>query len=246
MSPASKPVQSPGLIEGAIFKLFTRSAKITAVESLTDTFRLITLAGEALQGVQWIPGQKVQMQFGGWTQRTYTPISWDAEKGSTQILAYLHGNSPGANWARSVELGDACALFGPRDSLNLNALERPALLFGDETSFGLAHALRYTPGKAQGVELVLEVASQDAARTVLERVGITNAHLVMRTAGDAHMTEVEESIAAILGKQPLEQCVLSGKSTSIQRLNRTLRQRGFSSRQIKTRAYWAPGKKGLD
>ena len=179
-------------------------------------------------------------------QRTYTPISWDAHSGSTQLLAYLHGDSPGANWARSVELGDSCTLFGPRDSLNLNALERPALLFGDETSFGLAHALRFTPGKARGVELVLEVASQDAARTVLERVGVANAHLVTRTAGDAHLQEVEEKVAAILGKEPLEQCVLSGKSTSIQRLNRTLRQRGLSSRQIKTRAYWAPGKKGLD
>ena len=246
MSLASKPVRSPGLIEGVVLKLFTRSAKITAVEALTDSFRLITLGGEALQGVPWIPGQKVQMQFGSWVQRTYTPISWDAHSGSTQLLAYLHGDSPGANWARSVELGDSCTLFGPRDSLNLNALERPALLFGDETSFGLAHALRFTPGKARGVELVLEVASQDAARTVLERVGVANAHLVTRTAGDAHLQEVEEKVAAILGKEPLEQCVLSGKSTSIQRLNRTLRQRGLSSRQIKTRAYWAPGKKGLD
>ena len=35
-------------------------------------------------------------------------------------------------------------MFGPRSSLDLQRLDRPALLFGDETSFGLAHALRFT------------------------------------------------------------------------------------------------------
>jgi len=246
MSPAPKYGRSPGFLEGAVLKLFTRAASVTAVEAVTDTFRLITLSGEALQGAEWTPGQKVQIQFGGWVQRTYTPISWDVRGGSTQILACMHGDSPGANWARSLAPGDACSLFGPRGSLDLNALGRPALLFGDETSFGLAHSLRYTPAGAQGVELVLEVASKDEAGVVLERLDVSNAHLVTRTAGDAHLSEVEARVAELLGKASIEQFVLSGKSTSIQRLTWNLRQRGLSSRQIKARVYWAPGKKGLD
>jgi len=39
--------------------------------------------------------------------------------------------------------------------------------------------------------------------------------------------------------------VLSGKSSSIARLRKRL-VRGLGRRQLATRAYWAPGKTGLD
>jgi hypothetical protein len=40
--------------------------------------------------------------------------------------------------------------------------------------------------------------------------------------------------------------VLSGKATSIQRLSKQLRQLGISRGRLQTKAYWAPGKAGLD
>ncbi|WP_291780346.1 hypothetical protein [Luteibacter sp.] len=58
-------------------------------------FRLITLGGDALKQVAWTPGDKLQLMFGGWMQRTYTPIEWDALKGRTRLLAFIHGDSPG-------------------------------------------------------------------------------------------------------------------------------------------------------
>ncbi|WP_293551315.1 hypothetical protein [Parvibaculum sp.] len=40
--------------------------------------------------------------------------------------------------------------------------------------------------------------------------------------------------------------MLTGTSLSIQRLSKALKARGFTSGQIKAKAYWAPGKTGLD
>ncbi|HTN62803.1 MAG TPA: hypothetical protein VL147_14870 [Devosia sp.] len=40
--------------------------------------------------------------------------------------------------------------------------------------------------------------------------------------------------------------MLTGKASSIQKLNRALRSHGILSPQLKTEAYWAPGKTGLD
>lgn len=40
--------------------------------------------------------------------------------------------------------------------------------------------------------------------------------------------------------------VLSGKASSIQLLRRVLGASGVAPTQMKTKAYWAPGKKGLD
>jgi NADPH-dependent ferric siderophore reductase len=233
-----------------VARWFTRSANVRAVSTVAENFRLLTLAGEALQRAQWVPGQKVQLLLGGWVQRTYTPLAWDAVNGTTQLLAYIHGESPASDWARDVALGQPCAVFGPRGSLDLNALARPGLLFGDETSFGLAHALRFTAAGVAGVEIVLEVSSEHAARAVLEAVGVSGAHLVERRPDDAHLAEVEALISSLQEKHSIEGWVLSGKASSIQALTKLLRRlhagRGGIKSRIQSKAYWAPGKVGLD
>jgi ferric-chelate reductase (NADPH) len=246
MSATARKGMPLGRLEGALSKLFTKAARVAAITDVADGFRLITLVGEALAGVDWVPGQKVQVMLGGWVQRTYTPLSWNTQAGETQLLAYVHGDGPGAAWARGLEEGDTCALFGPRGSLDLNALGRPALLFGDETSFALAHALRFTPAGAQGAHLVLEVTSKAASAAALDAIRVEGAHLVERRPEDVHLGEVQEYTAHLLQTRSVEGGVLSGKSTSIQRMNKQLRQLGLPRARLQVKAYWAPGKTGLD
>jgi NADPH-dependent ferric siderophore reductase len=40
--------------------------------------------------------------------------------------------------------------------------------------------------------------------------------------------------------------ILTGKATSIQRLQRALKAQGVPRSRLLTKAYWAPGKTGLD
>jgi len=235
-----------GRIEGALFRLFTKTATVGELEMLGEQFVLLTLKGESLRGVVWAPGQKVQLQFGGWVQRTFTPLAWDSVGGTMQLLAYLHGDAPATRWARSLQADQTCTIFGPRGSVDLSALERPALLFGDETSLGLAHALRFTPNGEREVDVVLEVTSKQAVVPVLARMGLSHAHVVERRADDAHLSDVEELTARLLGARSIKSCALTGKASSIQRLNKRLRALGFSGGQVRKRAYWAPGKVGLD
>jgi ferric-chelate reductase (NADPH) len=235
-----------GRLEGAVSKLFTKASVVEAVEDVSNGFRRVTLAGSALRGVAWAPGQKVQLLLGGWVQRTYTPLAWDAIAGVTQFLAYSHGEGPAATWARGLSVGDACNVFGPRGSLDLDSLGRPALLFGDETSFGLAHALRFTSATARGVHLLLEVNSVAASSVALEALDVSGAHLVERRAGDAHLEDIEQRTAELVRAHAIEASTLSGKATSIARVSKQLRQLGVPRARIQTKAYWAPGKTGLD
>ncbi|MCW5626609.1 MAG: siderophore-interacting protein, partial [Burkholderiales bacterium] len=135
---ASMPAGKFGFLESAVMKLLARPAVVSDVQVLTAHFRLITLQGDALKGADWVPGQKVQMQFGGFVSRTFTPIAWDAAKGETRLVGFSHGDGPGARWVVGAKPGDACVVFGPRRSLDVGSVPRPALFFGDETSFGLA------------------------------------------------------------------------------------------------------------
>ena len=128
----------------------------------------------------------------------------------------------------------------------MGTLERPAVLFGDETSLGLAHSLRLTPDGARAVDIVLEVTSKPAVVPVLERIGLSHAHVVERKPDDAHLGDVEDLIARLRQANAALSLVLTGKASSIQRLNKHLRSLGLSGARVRKRAYWATGKVGLD
>lgn len=242
MSAIQKPA---GLIEAAMFKLFTRGARVLDIEDIGRAFRIITLGGEALRKVEWTPGDKIQIQLGGWTQRTYTPMGWDAENGSTRILVYLHGDAPGTRWARALRVGDECAVFGPRKSVRLARPTSTIILFGDETSLGLAAALR-DQMSAPTVLGLFEVSSLADTAGVVERLDLNGTALCPIVADDGHFGELEARMSALLSEHASADIVLTGRAGAIQRMSRLLRQHGVASGRRASKAYWAPGKTGMD
>jgi NADPH-dependent ferric siderophore reductase len=221
-----------------------RPARVAAVETLSPHFRLVDLEGEALRNVAWTAGQKVQVSMGsGLSARTYTPMSWDAERGRTRMLAFAHGEGPGSRWSSGLREDDTCQFLGPRRSLDLSGLESPIALFGDETSFGLAAALRDC-AQAGGAVHVFEASDVAESRPVLEAIGFGEATLIARTADDAHLAAAEAELLRLAASGA--HFVLTGKASSIQRVSRALKAAGVVSSRVKSKAYWALGKVGLD
>ncbi len=179
----------------------------------------------------------------GLSARTYTPMSWDADSGRTQMLTFAHGDGPGSRWARELSEGDTCRFFGPRRSLDLSGLESPMVLFGDETSFGLAAALRACP-QADGAVHVFEASDVAESRQVAEAIGLGQTTLIERITGDAHLATAEAELSRLAASGA--HFVLTGKASSIQHVSRALKAVGVVSSRVKTKAYWAQGKIGLD
>ncbi|WP_407184108.1 siderophore-interacting protein [Bradyrhizobium centrosematis] len=221
-----------------------RPARVAAIESLSPRFRLIELEGDALKDIAWAAGQKIQIAMGtGLSARTYTPMSWDSGRGRTRLLAFMHGDGPGSRWADNLREGGACRLFGPRRSLDLAGLAAPVVLFGDETSFGLAAALRGTM-QAGGSLHMFEATDVAAARQVLDAMSLGESRLVARSSGEDHLAKVEAEMLRLAANRA--QFVLTGKASSIQHVSRALKAAGVAPARIKAKAYWAPGKTGLD
>jgi NADPH-dependent ferric siderophore reductase len=237
--------KSAGLLESAIFKLFTRSAQVLDIEDVGSAFRILTLGGDAMRDVAWTPGDKIQLQLGGWVQRTYTPMDWDSVAGRVRILVYLHAGGPGAQWARGVRVGDACVVFGPRKSLRLARAPEAVILFGDETSFGLAAALS-NQEEAPALYGVFEVATLAGAAPIIKRLRLAGAHVSERREGEMHFGEIEAQMTALLQAHPAADIVLTGKASAIQQVSGVLRRHAIGAARRHTKAYWAAGKTGLD
>ncbi|WP_372084297.1 siderophore-interacting protein [Tistrella mobilis] len=252
MTSPSRPIADaaprPGRIARTLQSWFMHPAQVAAVETLSPRFRLITLEGAALKDVSWTIGQKLQVAMGaGMTARTYTPIFWDAAAGRTQLLAYLHDHeagpdaAPASRWAAGLTAGAGCRVFGPRRSLDLTGAGGPVVVFGDETSFAFAASLG-AGGDADGH--LFEVTDVAASRLVLARMGLDGARVIGRQAGDAHLAVAEAELARLAAGRV--RFALTGKASSIQRMSRALKARGVPAARIRAKAYWAPGKTGLD
>ena len=236
-------LRSPGRLERTVLRWLLRPSRVTAVETIAPQFRLIELEGEALRNVEWSAGHKIQVSIGaGMTARTFTPMNWNFEEGRTRLLVYTHAPSPAKAWSDNLRPGDSCQFFGPRASTSPEGMESPVLIFGDETAFALAAAMH--AAHACPPTCVFEVTDLAAPRAVLERLGVPAARLFVRRPGDDHFPEIE----ALLRTQAAKGAtfLLTGKASSIQRLGRALKADGVSATRLKSKAYWAPGKSGLD
>lgn len=239
------PTPRRGGLTQALGRMFMKEAVVADAKDVGGGFHVIDLESPQFRAVTWSPGQKVQIAVAPpFTYRTYTPIEWDGGRGRTRIIAYAHGAGPGSDWARQTRAGDTCEVFGPRASLSVGGVARPALLFGDETSFGVAAALQQHAADG-ALRCVFEVNSADTIRSVLDldSFGISNAVLLDRTPADAHLEAIEGlGLAAAQGMT----FILTGKATSIQRVRAMLKRHGVPGTRMLTKAYWSPGKKGLD
>lgn len=258
-APPADTTVRPGRIARTLQGWFMHPARVAAVETLSPRFRLITLEGAALKDAAWTPGQKLQIAMGaGMTARTYTPMSWDAAAGRTRLLAYVHDQgtgpdtAPGSRWAAGLTAGTDCRFFGPRRSLDLTgsggaeqrgqgARQEPVVVFGDETSFALAASLG--PRSDESAHL-FEVSDVAEARLVLARMGLDRARVIGRQAGDAHLAAAEAELIRLAARGA--RFALTGKAGSIQRISRALKAIGVPAARIRAKAYWAPGKTGLD
>ncbi|PJM70408.1 hypothetical protein [Achromobacter ruhlandii] len=80
------------------------------------------------------------------------------------------------------------------------------------------------------------------ARVVLARLGLAQAELFARLAGDAHLDPMMRRRAALAREHAC--FVLTGKASTIQRQRRVLKDCGVPGARILAETYWAAGKTG--
>lgn len=232
-----------GLLMEAFGRLLLRESRVSAVRPVGARFQSIELTGPALRGVEWVPGDKVQVLLPSRDARTYTPVRWDAAEGVTELLVYRHpGDTPGVAWSGSIASGDVCRFVGPQRSVRAPS-DRPVVLFGDETSFAVARALASSLPPDR-VAAVFEVASRADSDAALGTLGIADVATVERAGGDAHRALVTERLRDAQARHPGAELVMTGCAQSIQGVRALLREAG--TRTGTSKAYWSAGRAGLD
>jgi ferric-chelate reductase (NADPH) len=221
-----------------------RSARVTKLNHLTPEFVQVELQAEAFRGGAWAPGAKLQMRprRGTLLFRTYTPTRWDPDRGVTELIAFTHGEGPAADWFRQVAVDDVCEVLGPRKSIELNRLSERVVFVGDESSVGLACALRTVTSR---VSYVFEATDPAALRKALSDLQFAGGcEVVARTPERSellgHARQSADAAADVFD------LVVTGDAGAVHSLRRDSRRWPHAPRRVIGKAYWAKGRTGLD
>ncbi|MDC3954171.1 siderophore-interacting protein [Polyangium jinanense] len=230
--------EMPAFLANVLEPRFGRRAEVTGVADLAPKLRKVRFEGEALRGVTFKAGHEVEFRVSDRAFRHYTPSAFDARAGAMEVVFFLHGQGPGSHWAANLRRGQTTNVLGPGGNFVLRDASKHVLL-GDETALGLfACFARAAPGQCIGA---VEVARGGGGWPELLGLDLSAAE---RTGerGDALLQWLEANEPA----QSADVCFyLAGHTGSLVRIREWLLQRGFSRRSIRTKAYWADGKRGL-
>jgi NADPH-dependent ferric siderophore reductase len=226
-----------GVLLDVFSRFITRTARVSAVRDIGPGLRVVGLVGPDLRDASWVAGDKIQILLPTRDVRTYTPSRWTGDE--LELVAFDHGDAPGSTWSRRAKVGDELRFVGPQRSLRRTV--RPTVLFGDETSFGLAVAFGAAGGGALTSVLEVGLAAHSA---IVADLGVA-ATCVVREPADRHLDEVAAALAAALRADARSELVMSGRAQSIQLVRQRLRGLGVTSAPA-NKAYWSVGKTGLD
>lgn len=226
------------LLEGTLGRLAGRWLKISAVREIAPKFWRLDFTG--MRGASYSPGDKLQLILDD-GPRTYSPFSVNGD--AMSLIAYAHGTSPGARLGPTGKVGALISGFGPRGSVPLKELGEGAILVGDETSLGVARALHELRGDK--ARYIFEANDPAAMQKVIEHLELKNAVVVERRANDAHHGELGTLVLDTLREKMNSSLALTGKAATIQMLRAKVKNEPGTLEQ-RVKAYWAPGKRGLD
>lgn len=212
--------------------LILSKSKIVSNEQLSPHFHLLTIQGRTLKK-EWIPGQKIQIQLKGDEMRSYTPCSWDSKAGVMQTLVYMHGKGPGALWARDAKAQNKVTVLGPKKSLKLEEVGKRVIFFGDETTFGLAHAIKKNVPDIK-FNFFMEAGDTDESSSILKRFDLEDALLV--SLGQLDL--IAGQMSKLFEEDNSIKIVLSGKQQSIVALREKLYSLNIPKASIGTKVYW--------
>ncbi|MEU6384403.1 siderophore-interacting protein [Streptomyces bauhiniae] len=227
----------PALLNPVLDLLMLRGT-VTSVERFTARMRRLRIEGEALAGLDVLPGQQVRVLVGSaLTRRTYSVWRYEPS-GALELCVLDHaGDGPGARWAREARAGDEVRLGKPEGSFTLRPDAAHHVFVGDETASVAFGAMLAALPDGSRVSGCVETRAAD------DRLPLTHAgRLDWVLRGTVPLPEAVGRLAPAPGGI----AYVAGEARTVQAVRHVLRDAGWDRRSVLTKPFWAPGKRGLE
>lgn len=244
LSPSADP--APAVIARAQGP--TRRLTVVATRDVTPSMRRVSFVFDGVETFVYEPGQALVFAIptpdGGLGRRDYTIRSLDRNTGRLDVDFVLHGDAPGASWARNAAVGDVLEARGPRGATVFDAEAGWHLLVGDETCIpALFHILEEMP-EGTPAAVFIEVGGP-ADEQPVETAATLALTWVHRTAQRAELdTGLMDRLEAFDFPEGRGHAYVIGETGKVRQMRRSLIERGLEKDQVSAEGYWRPGRIG--
>lgn len=242
----------PRRIGGRVLTAISVTGEVTAIEPVAEHLRRIRIEGDEVARLTWTPGQQVRVHVSdlldphNWRRprdilRTYSIWRYD---GGLELCVLDHDTGgPGARWARELRTGQPVTFGRPEGSFVLTS-DAPYHVFAGEETAAVAFGamLAALPGSTPAYSLI-EVAGPG------DRLPLARDVPWLYRDGRPAVASASLLEAARRLELPNEPGVayLAGEARTVQLLRRHfVSERGWPRQAVRTKPFWAPGKRGLD
>ncbi|WP_203900200.1 siderophore-interacting protein [Virgisporangium aliadipatigenens] len=217
---------------------FLVRATVADVSPVTPRMRRVSLAGEAVRGLDWMPGQHVRVRVEGMSLRTYSVWQVDGDRLDLGVLDHPE-DGPGARWAREARVGQPVAFMKPEGRMVPRDGAAYHLFVGDETACPAFGAMLAALPAASRVHGVIEVAAPSDRMSFGER----DLEWVCPKGTDALVAALR---ALDLPDEP-GVAYIAGEARTCQAVRRHLQgERGWPRSALVSKPFWTPGRRGMD
>lgn len=206
----------------------------------------VGLACPDLARFSYAPGQALRISVPcgphGVGERDYTIRGIDRAAGRIDVDVFLHGDTPGPGWARSVVTGDRVRARGPRSPVRLWPGRDWYLLAGDETAMpAILHMLETLPGTA--ARAFIEIDDPEDRMEAVFRPGVVLTWVLRGRGGQPHADFIGQVLDSVRPGGQGQACVI-GQTGVVQAIRRGLMAAGMAREDIAAEGYWRPGRTG--
>lgn len=114
-------------------------AEITETVFLSPSIRKIRCSGDLIN-LNFAVGSYIDFRVSDTEARRYTASYSDSENGILEFVVHVHGNGSGSHFMNNLKVGDKIKLNKPRSYNYYDKSAENFVIFGDETSLGLARS----------------------------------------------------------------------------------------------------------
>ncbi len=224
-------------------RLFPRTSQmvVTQTELLSASVRKISFKGD-FSRLSFKTGAYMDFRVSGTEARRYTPAFVNDDKSSLSFIAHLHGKAPGSEFMARLKVGEKVAV-NPLRSYNYYKEEaKKYVIFGDETSLGLACSF-FSVLKQNKHPFLFYLELAEENRHVPEQLGLENCVVLPRNGSFRNEAWVSQLPVLLDPDWQDAHFVLTGNVKSARTFRKVIKEQTRGS--VYLHGYWLEGRKGL-
>ncbi|MBG6234727.1 NADPH-dependent ferric siderophore reductase [Pedobacter sp. CAN_A7] len=225
------------LLEGAL----RPNARVLKISLLSPQVKKIRFQG-VLSKMNYQIGYANVIRVSETEYRNYTVAHYDAKEGIADIVFHVHSNGVGSDFIDTLTIGDEIYISSARGRKVYDPNVKTQLIFGDETSLGLACSF-YEVLKSNHHQFQFYFELHDKNKAVPELLGLENYTVFSKNGTFINEEWVHDLPIFKTADWQAANYILTGNVKSVQTFRSVLKN--TTSGKVFSQGYWLEGKNGL-